>query len=352
MLKRRALLASLPIALTAFMAARALAQTNPAATPSKNTMLYRTLGSSDLRVSVLGLGCNSYGAAPGGGGRYLDLERTRAVVNAAYDAGVTFFDTADMYGADSGSEKYLGEILKDRRKQVVLATKWGIAGRSNPDAAMGTRAAVRQSLENSLRRMQTDYIDLYQLHFPDQKTPIGETLAALDELVREGKIRHIGASNFSAAQIAEADKVARERKLARFISVQNQYSLLETDAEADVLPTCARLGIGFIPYFPLASGLLTGKYRRNQPAPAGARLSNRPISDDVYDRIEELEKFAKQRGRTLLDLAVAGLASRPEVGSVIAGATKPEQVRENAASVSWQLTADDIGALQKLTSKA
>ncbi len=311
-------------------------------------MPYRTLGDSDLRVSVLGLGCNSFGAAPGNHtGRPLDMERTRAVVNAAFDAGITFFDTANSYGVNGGSESFLGEILKDRRKQVVIATKWGFRAQGSGG---GTRAHIRKAIEESLRRLQTDYIDLYQYHFPDNSTPIAETLSALDELKREGKLRHIGASNFSAAQLEDADKVARKNGVGRFISVQNQYSLLETAAEDDVLPVCARLKIGFIPYSPLASGLLTGKYRRSQPAPSDARLANRAIGDDTYDRVEKLEAFAKQRGHTLLDLAVAGLAAHAQIGSVIAGATKPEQILENAASVAWKLSAADVAELRKLTS--
>ncbi|MBY0509417.1 MAG: aldo/keto reductase [Rhodospirillaceae bacterium] len=347
MLNRRDILAA-SAAATVLAAASALAQSAPSG-GAKGSMRYRTLGNSDLKVSVLGLGCNSYGAAPGQtGGRFLDLEATRAVVNAAFDSGVTFFDTADIYGADGGSEKFIGEILKDRRKQVVIATKWGYAN-SQAGKIAGDRAHIRQSVEASLRRLQTDYIDLYQYHFPDNKTPIGETLQVLEDLKREGKVRYIGASNFSAAQLEEADKTARNKKLARFISLQNQYSLLETDAEKDVLPACEKLKIGFLPYFPLASGLLTGKYRRNNPAPEGARLANRPIDDATYTKIEKLEAFAKQRGHTLLDLAFAGLIAHPQMGSVIAGATKPNQIRENAASIGWELTAGDVAELRKLT---
>jgi aryl-alcohol dehydrogenase-like predicted oxidoreductase len=351
MMNRRALLAAAPAALMVLAAARVLAQGSTAPAGAKGAMRYRTLGGTDLKVSVLGLGCNSYGAAPGdSGGRLLDLEKTRAVVNAAYDSGVNFFDTADIYGADGGSEKFIGEILKDRRKQVIIATKWG-ADASRAGRIAGSRAHIRTSVEASLRRLQTDYIDLYQYHFPDNKTPIAETLAALDELKREGKVRYIGASNFSAAQLDEADKVARANNVPRFISLQNQYSLLETEAEQDVLPACARLNIGFLPYFPLASGLLTGKYRRESPAPEGARLANRPIAAETYDRIEKLEAFAKQRGHTLLDLAFAGLIAHPQMGSVIAGATKPNQIRENAVSIGWELTAADVTELRKLTAQ-
>lgn len=349
MLNRRDLLTA-SAAATVLVAANALTQAAPAAS-TKGGMRYRNLGNSDLKVSVLGLGCNSYGAAPGQPGRYLDLEATRAVINAAFDAGVTFFDTADMYGADGGSEKFVGEVLKDRRKQVIIATKWGYANSQSGKAA-GDRKTIRESIEASLRRLQTDYIDLYQYHFPDNKTPIAETLGVLEELKREGKVRYVGASNFSAAQLEEADKASRDKKIIRFVSLQNQYSLLETDAEKDVLPACAKLNIGFLPYFPLASGLLTGKYRRNSPAPEGARLANRPIDDATYAKIEKLEAFAKQRGHTLLDLAFAGLIAHPQMGSVIAGATKPNQIKENAASIGWELTASDVTELRKLTSQA
>jgi len=352
MMKRRDLLAQTPAVIALFTAAHALAESKPAEPPKKGIMQYRKLGPSDLRVSVVGLGCNAFGAGPDGGGprRLLDLEKTRAVVNAAYESGVTFFDTADMYGIDGGSETFLGEILKDRRKEVVIATKWG-GGAKRRGEVSGTRDYIRTSVEASLKRLQTDYIDLYFYHFPDEQTPILETLKALDEIKKEGKVREIACSNFSLAQLEEADKVAKANKLARFICVENQYSLLETDAEKDVLPACARLNIGFIPYFPLASGLLTGKYRRDKPAPADAKLANRPIDDSTYDRIEALEKFATQRGHTLLELAIAGLTARPEIASVIAGATKPEQIRENAASVGWQLSAADIAELRKLTTK-
>lgn len=348
MMNRRDLLAA-SAAATILTAASALAQSTPTGAGTKGSMRYRNLGNSDLKVSVLGLGCNSYGAAPGqAGGRFLDLEATRAVVNAAFDSGVTFFDTADIYGADGGSEKFIGEILKDRRKQVVIATKWGYANSQSGKIA-GDSNHIRTSVEASLRRLQTDYIDLYQYHFPDNKTPFAETLQVLEDLRREGKIRYVGASNFSAAQLEDADKTARDKKLSRFISLQNQYSLLETDAEKDVLPACEKLKVGFLPYFPLASGLLTGKYRRNNPAPEGARLANRPIDDATYTKIEKLEAFAKQRGHTLLDLAFAGLITHPQMGSVIAGATKPNQIRENAASIGWELTAADTAELRKLT---
>jgi len=355
-MKRRKFLGTAPAALMALTAVRSLTLSGAAgaaAVPAEAlAMRYKNLGTSDLQISLLGLGCNNFGAGPGGRPNLLDLERTRAVVDAAFDSGVTFFDTAESYGVDGGSESFLGEALKDRRAKVVLATKWGGIASRQQQPGWGSREFMRKAVEGSLRRLQTDSIDLYQLHFYDAATPIAETLEACDELAREGKVRHVGASNFTAAQLADADEIARSNGWTPFISVQNQYSLLETAAEADVLPMCERLGLGFIPYFPLASGLLTGKYRRNQPAPEGSRLENRPISDEDYDRVETLENFAKARGRTILELAIAALASHPQVGSVIAGATKPEQVRQNAAAVAWQLTAEDLAELRKLTSSA
>ena len=345
---RRRLVALAPLFPILLSAAKAVAQ-------AKGTLRTKTLGKSDLKVSVLGIGGNSFGAPPGGmrapggtfaGRRVLDLEGSRAVINAAFDAGVTFYDTAEAY-ANGGSETYLGEVLKDRRKQVVFATKWGGAARG----PAGQRAVVRDAVEGSLRRLQTDYIDLFQMHAPDPATPIVETLQALAELKKEGKIRHYGASNYTVAMIEEADKAAKSAGVPGFISVQNQYSLLENEAEKDVLPLCAKLNIGFIPYYPLASGLLTGKYRRNQPAPAGTRLANKAIDAATYDKIETLEAFAKARGHTLLDLAIAGLAAQPQIATVIAGATQADQVRENAVSAAWQLTAADAAELHKLTAQ-
>jgi aryl-alcohol dehydrogenase-like predicted oxidoreductase len=288
----------------------------------------RRLGSEGPDVSVVGLGCNNFGRA-------LDLEGTRSVVDAALDAGVTLFDTADTYG-EGKSEAFLGEILQGRRDRVVLATKFGgrMEGRGG-----GSRAHIEKAVEASLRRLRTDWIDLYQYHVPDGTTPIEETLGALNELVEAGKVRFIGSSNFSAAQIEEADRIARDRGLAHFTSAQNQYSLLRREAEQELLPTCERLGIGFLPYFPLASGLLTGKYKRGQPRPAGTRLSNRDemFTDEKWDRIEELERFAEARGLTLLQVAIGGLLAQPPVASVIAGATRPEQVRANAAAADVEL---------------
>ena len=295
------------------------------------------LGSSGLRVSRVGLGCNNFG------GR-VDLAGTREVVDAALDAGVSFLDTAELYGNGGGSERFLGEILEGRRDRVVLATKFGWGS----DRGNGSAKAVRAAIDGSLERLRTDYVDLYYLHTPDRETPIEETLGALDELVSKGKVRAIGCSNFSAAELAHADRAAREHGTARFTVLQNQYSLLERGDDTDVLPLCRELGVAYIPYFPLASGLLTGKYRRGEPAPEGTRLAGREIDSDRYDRVEALERFARQRGRTLLELAISALASTPGVASVIAGATKPEQVRANVAAGAWHLDADELDALAAL----
>ena len=302
----------------------------------------RRLGDSDLEVPVVGLGCNNFG-------RRVDLEGTRAVVDAALAEGVNFLDTADIYGGAGASEELLGQVLEGRREQVVLATKFGM-DMGDGKGPRGSRDYVLQAAEASLRRLRTDVIDLYWYHQPDGVTPIAETLAALDELVRSGTVRAIGASNFSADQIEEADSVAREGGLARFVAIQNEYSLLVREAEEEVLPACERLGLGFIPYFPLASGLLTGKYRRGAQAPAGARRSGRAqvASDEQFELLDALERFAGERGLSMLEVAIGGLLARPVVSSVIAGATKPDQVRANAAAARWTPSEDDIAALDSL----
>lgn len=306
-------------------------------------MRQRSLGNSGIKVSAVGLGCNNFGSR-------VDAAGTKAVVEAALDAGVTFFDTADVYGNRGGSETFLGEALKGRRDQVVLATKFGHPMSDDAPAARGSRAYIRDAVEASLRRLQTDRIDLYQYHRPDGITPIEETLGALDELVQEGKVRAVGSSNFTASQVVAADGLARERGWTQFATAQNEYSLLERTAERELLPACERLGIGVLPYFPLASGLLTGKYRRGRPAPAGTRMHGRQerLTDDVFDRLDELGRYASQRGRTLLEVAIAGLLARPAIASVIAGATKPEQVRANAAAAEWQPTTADVDDLPRV----
>jgi aryl-alcohol dehydrogenase-like predicted oxidoreductase len=291
----------------------------------------------------VGLGCNNFG-------RRIDLDATRAVVDAALDEGVTLFDTSDSYGE---SETFLGEVLRGRRDDVVLATKFGsdLGGRLGADwGARGSRRYIRRAVESSLTRLQTDWIDLYQLHFPDPATPLEETLAALDELVEEGKVRYIGSSNLAAWQVTEADWIARTRGSTRFVSAQNHYSLLERDVERELVPACLAHGVGVLPYFPLANGLLTGKYRRGEPAPEGSRLADRPdrLTQSAFDTIEALEKYAAERGRTLLDVAIGGLAARPAVGSVIAGATRPEQIVANVAAGAWQPTDSDLTALDEI----
>ena len=303
-------------------------------------MELRHLGDSDLRVSRVGLGCNNFG------GR-IDGDATRAVVDAALDAGVTFFDTADIYGNGGGSERLLGEILEGRRDQVVLATKFG-KEMGDGATSRGSAAYIHGAIDASLERLRTDHVDLYYQHEPDPSTPIAETLGALDELVRAGKVRAIGCSNFSADQLAEADRVARENGTARFVAIQNQYSLLERDDDEAVIPLCRELGVAYIPYFPLASGFLTGKVRRGERGPEGSRLAGREFDDARFDRLEALEQFAAQRGRTLLELAISALASTPAIPSVIAGATKPEQVRANAAAGTWELTRDELEELAHL----
>ena len=303
-------------------------------------MRTRRLGSSDLEVTVVGLGCNNFG------GR-IDEVASRAVIDAALDAGVTFFDTADVYGNRGGSEEIIGRALAGRRDQVVLATKFG-SDMGEGEAARGARPYIRKALEASLRRLQTDWIDLYQYHVPDGVTPVEETLGALDELVQEGAVRAIGSSNFTAAMVEEAHGVALARGLTPFASEQSEYSWLVRDAEEELLPTGERLGVGFIPYFPLASGLLTGKYRRGEPAPEGTRLHGRALEDDQFDRVERLEAFAAERDLALLDVAIGGLAAMPGIASVIAGATKPEQVRANAEAGGWEPSADDLQALRAL----
>jgi aryl-alcohol dehydrogenase-like predicted oxidoreductase len=291
------------------------------------------LGQSRLQVSRVGLGCNNFG-------RRLDLEGTRAVVETALEEGINFLDTADTYGGGD-SERFLGDVLVGRRDQVVLATKFGMGGEQG--TALGSRDYMRCTLAGSLERLRTDYVDLYYYHRPDGVTPIPETIAAMTEAVEEGTVRAIGVSNFTVEQLDEAVEAGPVAAL------QNHYSLLKRGVEAEVLPRCAELGVGFVPYFPLASGLLTGKYRRGEPVPAGTRLEGSDaLTEEAFDRVEELEELARAHGHTLLELAIAGLVSQPAVVSVIAGATKPEQVRANAAAGEWVPTPAELDELRSL----
>jgi aryl-alcohol dehydrogenase-like predicted oxidoreductase len=306
----------------------------------------RSLGVLGPEVSIVGLGCNNFG-------RRVDLEGTRAVVDAALAEGTTFFDTSNTYGDPHGqSEEFLGEVLEGRRDQVVLATKFGM-DMGDGLGPCGSRDYILQAAEASLRRLRTDEIDYYWYHQPDGVTPIAETLETLDGLVRAGTVGAIGASNFSAEQIEEADAVARDRGFTPFTAIQNNYSLLNREAERAVLPTCERLGLGFVPFFPLASGLLTGKYHRGEPAPAGTRLAARPEvgTDEQFDLIEALEDYAAARELTLTDVAIGALLARRPVSSVIAGATKPEQVRSNAAAARWTPSENDMAELEELLNR-
>jgi aryl-alcohol dehydrogenase-like predicted oxidoreductase len=312
-------------------------------------MSYRRLGTSGLVVSVVGIGCNNFG-------RKLDADGTREVVGAALDAGITLFDTADVYGTPrGGSEECLGAALKGRRDEVVLATKFGMdmeGLNGNDFGARGSRRYLLRAVEASLRRLETDYIDLYQMHQPDPATPIDETLAALDDLVRSGKVRYVGNSNFAGWQIADADWTARAAGHTPFISAQNRYSLLQRGVEDEVVPACEQFGLGLLPFFPLDSGLLTGKYRRGEQPAAGTRLAldryRSVLAGADWDRIEALTAFGAERGHSLLDVAIAGLAARPAVTSVIAGATSAEQVHANATAGAWRLTVEDVAALDEV----
>jgi aryl-alcohol dehydrogenase-like predicted oxidoreductase len=290
----------------------------------------------------VGLGCNNFG-------RRVDLDRTRAVVDAALESGITLLDTADVYG-ETQSESLLGEVLEGRRDRVVLATKFGHELPGGPSVPRGSREWIRWAVEGSLTRLRTDWIDLYQYHRPDGITPLDETLGAMSELVDEGKVRFIGSSNFEATRVEEADRIATERGLHRNVSAQNRYSLLRREAEEELLPVCSRLGVGVLQYFPLASGLLTGKYRRSESAPSGSRLEGHDdeFTDPVFDTVEAFERFAEERCVTILDVAVGGLAAQPAVASVIAGATRPEQARANAAAGAWEPSAEDLEALAEI----
>ena len=314
-------------------------------------MTYRPLGGSGLMVSAVGIGCNAFG-------RRVDLGGVVDILDAARDTGVNLLDTADVYGAPpGGSESLLGEALEGQRDEFVVATKFGMDMRGDNGAdhgVRGSRGYVRRAVEGSLRRLRTDYIDLYQLHVPDDVTPIEETLSVLTDLVREGKIRYLGCSNFAGWQVADADWTARTAGLERFVSVQNRYSLLDRTIEDEVVPACQRYGLGVLPFFPLEYGLLTGKYRRGEGAPPGSRAALDParaqwLEQADWDRIEAVERYAAARDLDVLEVAIAGLAAQPAVSSVISGATSGAQVRANAAALRWGPTEADLVELDEIT---
>jgi aryl-alcohol dehydrogenase-like predicted oxidoreductase len=310
-------------------------------------MEYRPLGDSGLMVSAVGVGCNAFGNRIG-------LDAVRGIVDAADEVGVTLLDTSDSYSIGQ-SEEMIGVALEGRRDRFVVATKFGsdMAGTNGADhGARASRAYVRRAVEASLKRLRTDHIDLYQIHFPDPITPIEETLSVLTDLVREGKVRYLGCSNFAGWQIADADWVARTRGYERFVSAQNSYSLLDRSLEDEVVPAATRFGLGVLPYFPLERGLLTGKYRRGEEAPHGSRARSGPapwLDHADWDTIEAVEKYADARGLAMLDVAIAGLAAQPAVTSVISGATSGDQVRANAAALRWQPGAEDLAELDEIT---
>lgn len=313
-------------------------------------MKERTLGKSGLRVSLVGLGCNNFG------GR-LDLEATRRVVHRAIDAGITLFDTADVYGDLGGSETQLGQILGDRRKDIVLASKFGMPMNKEGTLKGGSRRYMMRAVEDSLKRLRTDWIDLYQIHQPDPLTPLEETLRGLDDLVKQGKVRYIGCSNHAAWQVALAQETSARLNLNAFVSCQDEYSLLVRNVvEGQLDAAMKHYGVSLLPFFPLASGLLTGKYKRNA-MPQGARLTDtqrwadRFVTDANWPIVEKLQAFADKRGRSLLELAFSWLASRPAVGSIIAGATKSEQIDANVKAVDWALTPEEIAEIDKISQK-
>jgi aryl-alcohol dehydrogenase-like predicted oxidoreductase len=310
---------------------------------------YRNIGNSGLKVSVAGIGCNNFGMK-------IDKDKTAEVVNAAIEAGITFFDTADVYGG-TRSEEFLGAALGPRRQQVVLATKFSSpVGGEDPMRRGGSRRWVMQAVEDSLRRLGTDYIDLYQYHFPDTGTPVDETLRALDDLVHQGKVRYIGCSNMSGWQVADAEWTARTGHLERFVSAQNEYSLLNRGVEQELLPACKHYGLGLLPYFPLASGFLSGKYKAGETPPEGSRLAlwgprgQAIMSERNFAILQGLEAFASERGHDVLELAFGWLLGHAVVPSVIAGATSAVQVQANAAAVSWHLTEEEMAEVDKISS--
>jgi aryl-alcohol dehydrogenase-like predicted oxidoreductase len=311
-------------------------------------MEIRNLGGSGLRVSAVGIGCNNFGMR-------IDLEASRKVIHKAIDLGITLFDTADIYSNMGGSETIMGQVLGDRRKDIVLATKYSKPMSNDGTKQGASRRYIMEALEASLKRLKTDYIDLYQQHDYDPLTPIEETLRALDDLVRSGKVRYIGNSNFPAWRVAEAEHVARAMNVSRFVSCQDEYSLVVRDIEKDLLPAAQEYNLGLLPFFPLASGLLTGKYKRGEAAPDDtrfgkiARLRDRYVTARNEEIVEKLQAFAKARGHSMLELAFSWLAARPQVSSVIAGATRVEQIEQNVKAIAWHLTKEDMAEIDKIT---
>jgi aryl-alcohol dehydrogenase-like predicted oxidoreductase len=315
-------------------------------------MEYRNLGSSGLQVSAVGLGCNNFG-------RRCDAAQTKAVIDAAVEQGITFFDTADIYGPRGMSEELMGPAIKPHRRNVVLATKFAAPMGEGPLWGGASRRYIFEAVDASLKRLDTDYIDLYQIHFPDRNTPIEETMRALDDVVRSGRVRYVGCSNFDAWQVVEAQWIARTERLAPFVSAQNQYNLLDRSIEKELSHAAKKYGMGVLPYFPLANGFLTGKYRPGEAPPEGTRLAamqgrgaERTLNDDNFEQLQRLEAFASDRGHSMLELAIGWLASKPFVASVIAGATKPEQVQQNAAAGAWKLSREEMAEVDKIAQRA
>jgi aryl-alcohol dehydrogenase-like predicted oxidoreductase len=311
-------------------------------------MEFRNLGNSGLQVSLAGLGCNNFGMR-------IDAEQTRAVVHKALDEGITFFDTANIYGGAGKSEEMLGKALGNRRHEIVLASKAGMTMGEGPYNHGGSRRHLIASCEASLRRLGTDYLDLYQIHTPDPSTPEQETLATFDDLVRSGKVRYIGCSNYAGWQLADAIGIARERGLASYISAQNQYNLLDRSIERQLIPACRHFNVGILPFFPLASGFLTGKYRPGTEPPKGTRFASIPrlagqvLNEGNFAILRQLQEFASARGHTMLEMAVSWLAAQPQISSVICGATRPEQVTENVKAVSWKMSGEELAEIDRIT---
>jgi aryl-alcohol dehydrogenase-like predicted oxidoreductase len=309
---------------------------------------YRNLGNSGLKVSVVGLGCNNFGMR-------IDTDQARVVVSKALDDGINLFDSADIYGNRGGSETMLGKALGARRKEVIVASKFGMAMGDGPFMKGASRRYIMAAAEASLKRLNTDYIDLYQLHFPDPETPQEETLGALNDLVRAGKVRYLGSSNFAGWQVADAAWISKTHGLAPYISAQNQYNLLDRRIEKDLTPACAHFGVGILPYFPLASGFLTGKYKRGEEPTKDTRLgamssmAKSALTDSNFATLDKLQEFARSHGHSVLELAIGWLASMPQVSSVIAGATKPEQVTANVKGGDWKLSAEELAEVDKIT---